>query len=266
MKQKTYVIRKLAFFYSDEYYFVERQDGIVDTFNDEQEARQTLAELEVPLLRRLDFGNIEQMVQRGIFQEERAALAQYFQSLSLPAIVAHYEPTGELYIRSQTYLPESLTDEQVMHIREITGVRLYELSVFEGEVVFYGIWLPREQKFLQAEEEEYGTVVYFFNTYEEALDGVRQHRFRLQRDKLVGTIDTLTEQPALFKSFIEENWAVHYDSEAGYVEIGNMFGYAADTGDTLIAFNALLKEPLFEIRAIPLEDAIQFPVWPYELV
>jgi hypothetical protein len=262
MQQKTYVIRKLAFFYSDEYYFIERQDGIVDTFDDEQEARQELAQLEVPRLRAVDLGNIEHTAAWRKFQDERAALDQYLQSLSLPSVVSRNDETGELFAKLDTFLPQSLTDEQIMHVREITGIRFHELSVFEGEVVFYGIWLPRDNKFLQAEGAEYGgTFVYFFNSYDEALEGIQQRRYSLARNKLTGTIDTLTEQPNVFRSFVKDKWAILYDEQAGIIEINDTI-----PGDELIAFNALLKVPLFEIRAIPLEDAELFPVWPYELV
>ena len=60
MKQKTYVVRKIAYLFNDEYYFSAGLGGISGVFHDEEEARQGYMALEVETIRQLDFGKTEQ--------------------------------------------------------------------------------------------------------------------------------------------------------------------------------------------------------------
>lgn len=263
MSRTTYVIRKIAYFYSDEYYYEARVGGITKIYHDEAAAQQALTKLETARFRSLDFGDIEQTSPCGRPQKYRAdreQLHQYFLTTFGQSIFTHDPQWDRLYVDMQTYLPDSMTDEQIMKIRDISKIRFYELSAYEEpEVHFYAIWLVQENKFLQVEIGQDDNAIYFFNSYDEALEGIEELRYKFERVTLKGRLEELSYQPSLLRSLIEGNKAFNYNEAEGSLA----FTYNMEVKD-LIALNALLKEPIYGIRTIPLEEAAKIPHDPFE--
>jgi hypothetical protein len=262
MKQKTYVIRKIAYLFNDEYYFSAGLGGISGIYHDEEEAKQEYVALEVAEIRQLDFGKTKQSFSNQ--PEERRRLHEYLQTM-LPQSFFWVSTSGEIGLMEQdSYLPASLTDEQIMEIREVFKFQFHELSVFEDEAVFYATWLPREGKFLGPSVERYErykNAVYFFNTREEALEGIERLSYHYSEKILKGTIEELSDNPTLVRSLNEGDRLFQYFEGEAYIQLN----YRPD-GEDLIALNALLKEPLFEIRTLSLEKASQIPHEAFEIM
>ena len=159
-----------------------------------------------------------------------------------------------------TYLPNHLTDEQIMQIREITGIKFHELAVFEDEAVFYGIWITRAKEFYSAKSGHYGEATYFFNSHHQAMEYAKKWLQSSLLDKpLKGQLEQLTEQPSILMSLINQSNSLKYDPKNAILEI-----HYCLQGEELISLNALLKQPLFEIRTISLSEAKKISHTPFE--
>lgn len=265
MKQKTYIIRKVAYHYSDEYLYVHTLGGIQDIYHDELQAKQKLQGLESQQFKALDLGDIEQLSPCGYpntFKQQRELLDQYLQQILGKSLFHKNSYDGRLHMEMGTYLPNHFTDEQIMQIREITGIKFYELAVFEDEVVFYGIWITQAKEFYRAEGGGYGESSYFFNSYEQAMAYIKESLPDFIWDKpLQGKLEDLTEQPSILMSLIDQSDSLKYDPKNAILEIDYRL-----QGEELISLNAILKQPIFEIRTISLSDAKKIPHAPFEVM
>ena len=263
---KKYVIRKSAYAYSDEFYYEMVLGAITHTFDDRDQAYAKLTELEVPNFRQFDMGDIKELSRFGRayqFQDQRRALETYLSETLNYKIFLQSESTGNLYVERNTYLPHILTEEQIMKIRELSGIRFHELSVFEDEIKFYAIWLPLLNKFHQVDYGDAKDAIYFFNSYDEALQyiGEIDLEWRLRDHKpLHGTLAELSYQPEMLKSFIDTTEHISYDDEEQEIKTTYHFGIDG----AYAGLNALLKTPLFEIRDFPYEQAKLVPHAPFE--
>lgn len=284
MTQKTYIIRKSAYGYTDEYYFEMCLGGITDTFTDEDAAYQRLTELEVPMFRSYDMAELEALTLYGgnsaKYQSVRQALHTYLLEAFGKSFMVQRDNSGYWYAKRDSFLSGKFTDEHIMKIREITGIRFHEMSIFEDEIVFYAIWLPYANKYYQIDaqdiisnslylrpankpESEIKDAIYFFNSYEAALDKARQFPFRwwYQKQPISGKLDDLSDQPVMLRSFIETTIGITYDEATQTITLD----YGFDS-EYILGLNALLKQPLFEIREFPYEAAKDIPHGPFELM
>lgn len=258
MSQTTYVIRKIAYFYNDEYHYEAPMGGIAGVYHDAQTAKKALTRLEVPEFRSLDFGDIEQTsFCGGPFDEERKRLHEYLQTTLGQSIFTQEEDW--LYVELKTYLPQTLTDEQIMKIRDLSKIRFHELSAFDDEVHFYAIWLVTENQFLQAHRGKFGNAPYFFNSYDEALEAINSLCYLFEGVSIKGRLEELSYQPSLLRSLIEGTRSFNYNE----LDYTLKLIYPVEAKD-LIALNVLLKEPIYGIRTIPLDEAAKIPHAPFE--
>lgn len=283
MSQKTYIIRKVAYGYTDEHYFKICPGGIIDTFTDEDTAYRRLTELEVPMFRSFDMWELEELTPYGgygkKYQSERQALHSFLLEEFGVSFMRQQDNTGHWYAKRDSFLGGKFTDAHIMKIREITGIRFYEVCVFEDEIVFYAIWLPYAQKYYQIDaqdiianyrylrpntpDSEVKDAVYFFNSYQDALDKAMHLPLRWwnKGQSITGRLDDLSDQPTILQSFLETTAGITYHEATQTIVIGQ------DVDSQHIAgLNALLKQPLFEIREFPYEEAKDIPHGPFELI
>lgn len=264
MQQKIYVIRKLAYYYSDEYFYEGGPGGIEHVYYDESEALRQLQELESRAFRCLDLGNIEQLSPCGNeqhFRQQREALDHYFREILGKSLFTRDEHDS-LYVDMHAYLPSQVSDEQIMQIRAISGIKFYELSVFENEAFFYAIWLPRRNAFYSTGETDYGDAIYFFNTHEEALAKAHDLLWHFRTLELPGSLADLSEQPAILQALIQQCDVPLYDEQKAVFTLNNHHL----SGELFVMINALLKHPIFEIRTIALDEAAKIPHTPFEVM
>lgn len=276
MNQKIYVIRKIAYQYSDEFWFVNAPGGIEHVYYDEAEARQRLQELECPMFRDLDLGNIEQLSPCGCsqqFRQQREALDRYLKETLGKSLFTYDDRYDDLYMEMHIYLPQQVSDEQIMQIRAISGVKFYDLSVFEDEACFYAIWLPQNNAFYSTGNFGEGYAIYFFNTHEEALERAQSVRWGLSMPgaeppvELPGTLAELSEQPAILQSLIQQHDSLIYDEQQAVLTFHcGPIRHLPHDKDEFIMLNALLRQPFFEIRTISLAEAEQIPHTPFEVM
>ncbi len=242
---KTFVIRKMAYLYNDEYLFVHTPGSIENTFSTEEEAKSMLLKLEREAFQQISLSDIEALsgVSLNFIKEGRAFKA--FCEKRFGEGIVKMDKNGNVFCEPGTQLPKELNDEDILEIRNILGVKFYELSEYEGTPVFYGIWLIEEGKF-----KDYCTAPYFFNSYTDASKALRRGLpTLLRRKKIEGTLEEISESPVLLKSLINSSDKLLYNETQKVLSMTRTLHE-----DEAIALNELLKEKLFEIREIPMSE------------
>ena len=252
---KSYVIRKIAYHYSDEYHYVCGTGGIHSIIKDKAEAEAKLAKLERAAFRECDLGDMEEfsMCSDSCGSSDWKALHAYFLDQFGESL---FQGEGdELEMEMDSYLPKKVTAEQVMKIREITGVRFYELGEFDSdEPEFFAIWLNPQNEYLNGSDAPF-----FFNSQDEALSYAKENLEALFEGlELNGTLEELSEQPAALKAIVDRADDITYDDKGGKLSVD----YAE--GEEAVSLNALLKEPVFSIKPFSLTDAKKIDHYAYE--
>lgn len=142
-----------------------------------------------------------------------------------------------------TLLPTDLPDDAVLKFAKIVNILAYEVLEFKQDEKLYAIWLFKEQKYFgHTKILTYSNPDYF------ALVGT----YLLEDELFIsGSLTELSDTPELFNSFIENN-AAFFKYQM------NPDGILIESTDLAFedfsALNALLKQPLFEIRQVSLEE------------
>lgn len=164
--------------------------------------------------------------------------------IELEALLQQYghhlcTPDGSLI----QFLPADLPDDAVLKFAKIVNILAYEVLEFKQDEKLYAIWLFKEQKYFG-----YTKILTYANPDYFALAGTY-----LLTDKLFisGSVSELSDTPELLNALIQNN------SEFFKYQM-NPEGILIESVDVafedLSALNSLLKQPLFEIRPINLEQ------------
>ncbi len=125
----------------------------------------------------------------------------------------------------------------------------FQLVKFEHEVKFYGLWSVKNQQWLQEHDEFSASLVYV-----EEQDQLKNKVEAIFADydyaeiNLEGSLEELSNHPVLLQALIATESGLSYDETKKVLTIGEWEDVA------LYAINPLLKQPLFEIKEISLEE------------
>lgn len=249
---KTYVIRKIAYHYSDDHLYVHTIGGIENTFQSEEEAKAEFLRLEREALESCDLGDTAQLsgCDNNYFNEAKAFKNYYKQNFGED--IVKINDHGTIFCERGTTIRKGLSDNDILFIRNILGLKFYELSSFEGSPVFYGIWLNETNSF-----QEYCEAPYFYSSYAEALKEAKQN-IDFTRKTLNGTLDELSNNPVFLKSLINSSDKFEYNEEKKVLTTKYL------SKDESIALNELLKVKVFEIKEIPMSEVEGIEHWTYE--
>lgn len=251
---KTFVIRKIAYHYSDDYLYVHTIGGIEAIFQDEAEARSAFMKLERAALENADLGDIDPLSGCSNEYTERALKFKRYSKRNFERDIVKVDEYGTVYSERGTKLPRGLSDTMLLEIREILGLKFYELSQYVGEPFFYGIWENESDKFLS-----YGNAPYFYNSFIDALKKLKsQLRNYFMNKTFVGAMDELSDNPAFLQSLINSSDKLSYNEQEQTLSSKYL------SEDQAVALNELLKVKGFEIRSLPLAEVQDIDHWTYE--
>lgn len=242
----SYVIRKLAFLYSDEFYYVHTVGGIYGIYQDKVKAQTQYRQLQIKAFRDLKYLDALDVLSPAVSVADCniAELNEFY--------VANFGKTilnqaGDNWLHTERIsIPEDASDEQILCIQKITGIKFYTLSEFIGELKFYGIWDTNEKSYLKY----FDSAMYFYDSYDQANEYAQAWASMLYSDKVMtGSLPELSNQPDLLQSFVNCVDDIHYDSGKQELRIGYL------EADQVLSLNALLKNPCYLIKEIPLEFA-----------
>jgi len=128
---KTYVIRKIAYHYSDDHLYVHTLGGIENTFSSEEEAKNEFLRLERAALESTDLGDTAQLSGcSNDFINEAKRFKSYYKRKFNEDIVKINE-YGTIFCERGTTIPKGLSDEDILSIRQTLNMKYYELSEYE---------------------------------------------------------------------------------------------------------------------------------------
>ena len=235
----TYVIREKYFGYNDEVFYV-AGNRIANVFEDKQQAEAAYKQLEIKGARDFALYEVE-----SLFDADEALLQQ-LDDFVYSRCGEHICEEGDI---SDDVLPVSLSDDDTFEFIQLAGMQKFQLVEFENQVKFYGLWSVKKQRWVEEHDECFAGLI-----YSESLDAFKSKVEHIFADydydaiQLKGTLEQLSEQPLLLKALLATESGLSYDENTQTLTIG------AWQEDALYAINPLLKQPIFEIKEIGLEE------------
>jgi hypothetical protein len=218
--KKVYAIRNLCFWYDDEYYFSlissENHDGHISAiFNDKNSALKEWKRLEYEFSHHVDFVNI-----LG-YEEAHSRLEQL-----------------GLQNHEEQYL-KNLNSDDLFDIIHKTDCHVYSFHEYSHDLKVKTLWNTKE------------------NSYE-ICDGDNEHDSRanlflttfLSKDNAIplsGKLSDFSDTPQLLSLLIKDNPNIEYNEHYQTLRI-------KPDEKTLNSVNALLKNPLYEIRYLTIQE------------
>ncbi|RZG86122.1 hypothetical protein [Acinetobacter venetianus] len=236
----TYVIREKYFGYNDEVFYVSG-NRINKVFQDKEQAEAAYKQLEINGARDFALYEVE-----SLFDADEALLKQLDDFVFLRC-GEHIYQEGEV---SRDTLPESLSDEDTFEFIQLADMHKFQLVQFEHEAKFYALWSVKKQQWVEEHDEFFAGLAYA-DQPEQLKTNVRTifADYDYEDIQLKGSLEDLSEQPVLLKALIKNSKALKYNNKSQTLTI--LQGWEEEG---LYAVNPLLKQPLFEIKEISLEE------------
>lgn len=231
-----YIIRRNEFAYNDEWFLTRNVTAgrITAVYTDKAEAQQAYQALVVDALynesdlSQYDIGN-------GEANDETYEKIEAF----------ILEKTGNEF--DGETLPEMNKDD-AFEFAKLSGILCYQLIEFDDSKSHYAIWLNAEESYM----DHYDTGSILFDSNPDFIESSDCDWYFLDRmdHTLNGNLADLSDSPEIFQAFLQQAKGISFDPQQQTLEIsGNESDY-----QTIKALNALLKQPLFEIHALTLEQ------------
>ena len=235
----TYVIREKYFGYNDEVFYV-AGNRIANIFEDKQQAEAAYKQLEIKGARDFALYEVE-----SLFDADEALLQQ-LDDFVYSRCGEHICQEGDI---SDDVLPVSLSDDDTFEFIQLAGMQKFQLVEFENQVKFYGLWSVKKQRWVEEHDECFAGLIYSENL--DAFKSKVEHIFAdydYSAIELKGSLEELSAQPILLQAMISAQSGLSYDEAKQTLVID------AWQDEALYAVNSLLKQPLFEIKEIGLEE------------
>lgn len=235
----TYVIREKYFGYNDEVFYV-AGNRIANVFDNKQQAELAYKKLEIDGARDFALYEVE-----SLFDADEALLQQ-LDDFVYSRCGEHICEAGDI---SDDVLPVSLSDDDTFEFIQLAGMQKFQLVEFENQVKFYGLWSVKKQRWVEEHDECFAGLIYSENL--DAFKSKVEHIFAdydYSAIELKGSLEELSAQPILLQAMISAQSGLSYDEAKQTLVID------AWQDEALYAVNSLLKQPLFEIKEIGLEE------------
>ena len=235
----SYVIREKYFGYNDETFYV-AGNRIANVFDNKQQAELAYKKLEIDGARDFALYEVE-----SLFDADEALLQQ-LDDFVYSRCGEHICEAGDI---SDDVLPVSLSDDDTFEFIQLAGMQKFQLVEFENQVKFYGLWSVKKQRWVEEHDECFAGLIYSENL--DAFKSKVEHIFAdydYSAIELKGSLEELSAQPILLQAMISTQSGLSYDEAKQTLVID------AWQDEALYAVNSLLKQPLFEIKEIGLEE------------
>lgn len=235
----SYVIREKYFGYNDEVFYV-AGNRIANIFDNKQQAELAYKKLEIDGARDFALYEVE-----SLFDADEA-LFQQLDDFVYSRCGEHICQEGDI---SDDVLPVSLSDDDTFEFIQLAGMQKFQLVEFENQVKFYGLWSVKKQRWVEEHDECFASLIYSENL--DAFKSKVEHIFAdydYSAIELKGSLEELSAQPILLQAMISAQSGLSYDEAKQTLVID------AWQDEALYAVNSLLKQPLFEIKEIGLEE------------
>ncbi len=240
MSHTRYVLKANFFGYNDECFYI-AGSRIQHIYDNESEAKAAWHALEAHSARDFPLHEI------ASFFDANDAFLQQMDQFVFERCGQHIVQNGQII--SDIHLPEQLSPSDTVEFVQRAGMQHYQLIALAADAPFYALWLPHDQQYLMAYDECSTSLTYFAseqmlldNTLEEVLYSLDEPL------KITGSLSDISTSPTLLQAAIGSQKNLKYNDKKQQLLIKN---YDADA---LKAIHALLKQPLFEVRPLSIEQ------------
>lgn len=233
---KKYVIRSFVFGYNDENFYVCGWH-VGEIFDDREKAEASYRQLQINYLRDLNLCE-----HQYIFDGDAKYLDKVDQYLK--------EKGGSSMLNGSNYVEFGhnphweLDDDVLFEFGEFAKMHAYKLIEFDDEPKFYALYDPRENDYARFFDECFEGPIYG-SSLDEANELLAEQVDDYGDDwQAGGALDALSDNPAMLRSLIDSSKGVRYDESKSRLYLKR------PRAEDVIALNALLKQPIYEIREL----------------
>ncbi len=263
-----FIIRQIAYHYSDENLYEHCEGGIIDIFKEKEKAESHYRRMEIAEFRAARLGDLPPIASCSTDKNGvREKLHDYFvKNFDEPLLTDH---NGFKFAEVETYIPENATAEQIWEIKEMTGIRFYTLAEFEDKPIFYTLSIDgklhqtfdNEFAFGENDDDEFvrnNRVIgapYFYNSKKNALDdAINVLRYSRNGFEFKGSLNSLSLMPSLIESLITESECAKYDKMNEILKISTPERNSGEI-PKFFAILELLKNNPIKIEEFSLDEA-----------
>lgn len=241
-----YVIRRNAFFYTDEWYACEEEEGrVYQVFDSQEEAQTVMHGLNIQVLR-----NCEDLDNYGFFcgdmtKKQRKQLDAWLIKIGV----------------KENHLPEFLQqqadDQTIGEFLDLSGLVFFNLIAVDNDEKFYvvEVWEDGKYWYLPTpdsdcfDHSDHSAIWFGYddNFFSENMWHLGDMVLRFMPQ---GSLAELSDSPELLKQFFQNAKTIQYDETLGQIDWAEN---KPDWGE-LQALNALLKQPVFRVREADLAE------------
>lgn len=257
MSEKKYVLRARGFGYNDEYYSFDSDeaDGKINSiFNDKELAVKAWKELERKTLPMRPLSSIDKLFERD--DAELKELDQFLFERSGIHLICVLD-NGNYVVEEIEDTIATLDENVVFEFLEKADLLSFYLVEFDDEEQFYVAWMSEmnvyrvKKNYGEGDDDE----LYFWQDRAQAVkecceDYIKGDCYSKKRQSPLifeGTLESLSDSPALLRTAIASHKHLFYDEEEGALLVD-------DDAQALAMILPLLKNPPLEIRSVTIDE------------
>lgn len=249
-----YVIRAYAFTYYDEDYQTEYGDwgDVAAVFTDAASAQTELERLTVREMR-FSLGAYDPY--SGI----NGAPDEFVERINAFCIERCGNPMFEDGAHSADSIPEGMSDADVIELAKLSYLEFYRIFEVPEDGGFVALWLPKQKHYVGKYIGTYILDIAFHPSIEDFMDEDHwpNQIFEVFPSSWQGAYEELSDTPLLLRQFVDLQPNMAYDETTQTLSFtsGNKYCPASDISvPDLFSLNALLKDPVFEIRRLTVAE------------
>jgi len=242
MNATQYVLRANYFGYNDECFYVSGT-RIQQVFDREEDAMRAWKAHEISSARDFPLYEIA-----SFFDADDDFLAE-MDAFVFERCGEHIVQHGEI---SNDCIPSSLNDDDTFEFVQRARMNAYQVLAFASNSQYYALWLSRTNQYLKSYDEDFSGLIYA-ESAEKLLNKHLEDLWYQQGyddNPLIGRVEDLSDSPALLSALIQHNNNIKHSDKT------HILSFKKHNTADLIAVNALLKQPLFDVRALSLQAVI----------
>lgn len=239
----VFVIRHVSFAYNDEWFMNYGDLGSIKAvFSNAASAQTELQRLTVA------FWHGEELSSYGIFCEPQAKLMDKLNAFCLARCGQPLtEEDGYAY-----QLPSGLSDADVVELVKMADLMPYQVVEIPDDGGFVALWLPEEERYVSSEDIE---IVYHPNV-ETFMTDVSYQLYDAFPETWQGSYEDISHSPLLLRQLIaSQPDCFSYDETQQRLSLKKKIWEIP--GAQLFALNALLTNPVFEVRQLSVDELVE---------
>lgn len=260
MTTKRYVLRARMFAYDDEYYNYYDMDeagGFCGAYTDIESATEAWQKHEQNILSKRPLYSV-----RDFIEQANEKLIEW-DNFVFTRCGEHIIEQGESWSYPEEdceKIIQKMNPADILAFVQMAGINSYQLMAveFDEEATFYLRWLPEQQTYQYANDDETGeSFLCCESSYEALLDSYFDHvpyegskrgyHYEEQAFILAGTLAELSHSPALLKTVIDNNpETVEYNEPESKLHLKSY--------QVFKQIYPLLAQPPFEVREVSIEQ------------